>query len=95
MHPYVIDSSLVYNITGKRNQRSALKLLSEIFLGERIQTGGSRGHDPTEDALATLKLIQCKLKNGEVQNDADLVMLDVPTLNYSSRSSFCFFFLLG
>lgn len=68
MHPYVIDSSLVYNLTGRSTKRSSLKMLSEVFLDERIQTGGDEGHDPTEDASAALKLIQLKLKNGEVWN---------------------------
>ncbi|KAG0728260.1 putative exonuclease C637.09 [Chionoecetes opilio] len=65
MHPYIIDSSLAYNLTGRRNFRSSLKLLCEIFLDERIQIAGVGGHDPTEDAISTLKLIQLKLKKDE------------------------------
>lgn len=65
MHPYVIDSALSYNLSGVRNKRSSLKHLSEIFLCEKIQTAGEGGHNPTEDAIASLKLIQWKLKNGE------------------------------
>lgn len=68
MHPYVIDSSLAYNLSGKRTKRSSLKALSEIFLGELIQNSEERGHDPTEDAIASLKLIQFKLKNGASEN---------------------------
>ncbi|XP_045581652.1 uncharacterized protein Rexo5 isoform X1 [Procambarus clarkii] len=62
MHPYVIDSSLVYNLSHIRKKRSSLKLLTKLFLGKDIQ-GSKHGHDPTEDAGASLKLVQLKLKN--------------------------------
>ncbi|XP_071537927.1 uncharacterized protein Rexo5 isoform X1 [Panulirus ornatus] len=62
MHPYVIDSSLVFNLTHVRRIRSSLKHLAKMFLGEDIQNGQD-GHDPTEDAGASLKLIQLKLRN--------------------------------
>ncbi|XP_050725758.1 uncharacterized protein LOC127003312 isoform X1 [Eriocheir sinensis] len=72
MHPYVIDSSLAYNLTGRRTKRSSLKNLTEIFLNERIQIRGEGGHDPTEDAIATLKLIQWKLRNDEAYGNVML-----------------------
>ncbi|KAK8750109.1 hypothetical protein OTU49_015239 [Cherax quadricarinatus] len=85
MHPYVIDSSLVYNLSNVRNQRSSLKLLAKLFLGEDIQNNEC-GHDPIEDASASLKLIQLKLKNdikfgdvildGDIPNSDDEVSLD-------------------
>ncbi|KAK8386113.1 hypothetical protein O3P69_010679 [Scylla paramamosain] len=65
MHPYVIDSSLAYNLTGLRRKHTSLRLLSKKFLGMDIQTRGTGGHDPTEDAIASLMLIQLKLKQDE------------------------------
>lgn len=64
IHPYVIDSSLVYNLSHKRKARSSLKLLTKTFLGVDIQNHGPKGHDPTEDAAHSLKLIQLKLNHG-------------------------------
>lgn len=63
IHPYVIDSSLSYNLRYNRLQRSSLKNLVREFLGEKIQES-TAGHDPTEDAAASLKLIQLKLQHG-------------------------------
>lgn len=83
MHPYVIDSSVAYNLTGNRYFRSSLKRLSEIFLNERIQTAGEGGHDPTEDAIASLKLIQWKLKNGKFEKDFNVSILDFHTMHYT------------
>lgn len=65
IHPYVIDSSLVYNLSYKRQARSKLKLLAKLFLGEDIQTSDELGHNPTEDAAASLKLIMLKLQQGK------------------------------
>lgn len=65
IHPFVIDSSLSYNMRYNRLQRSSLKILVREFLGEVIQDGAD-GHDPTEDAAASLKLIQLKLQHGKL-----------------------------
>jgi len=60
MHPYIIDTSVIYNITGIRTKKTSLRNLSKLFLDEVIQDG-KEGHDPTEDASAALKLVQHKL----------------------------------
>lgn len=65
MHPYVIDSALAYNLTGQYHLSTSLRVLSKTFLSWDIQTKGEGGHDPTEDALASLKLIQMKLSQDE------------------------------
>ena len=54
MHPYVIDTSVIYNITGIPGRKTKLKILSKIYLREIIQDKGSEGHDPKEDAIAAM-----------------------------------------
>ena len=51
-HPYVIDTSVIYNISGNPGRKTSLKNLSHMFLGESIQDGN--GHDPEEDAKAAM-----------------------------------------
>lgn len=60
MHPYIIDTSLIYNFTGERTRKPKLKTLAREFLKQDIQTG-KNGHSPVEDSLASLKLVQLKL----------------------------------
>ncbi|XP_050664370.1 RNA exonuclease 5 [Leptidea sinapis] len=60
MHPYVIDTSCIYNFSGDRGRKTKLKILAKEFLNEDIQTGKS-GHCSAEDALTALKLVQLKL----------------------------------
>jgi len=57
MHPYVIDTSVIFCITGERRRKSKLSVLSSMFLGEKIQhdrKGSHLGHDPKEDAEAAM-----------------------------------------
>lgn len=60
MHPYCIDTSVIFNVTGDRYRKSKLRYLSEHFLKESIQTG-NQGHCSVEDSSASLKLVQLKL----------------------------------
>lgn len=55
-HPYVIDTSVIYCVTGSRKRKSKLAHLSYLFLGESIQMdeGLGKGHNPEEDALAAM-----------------------------------------
>ncbi|KAH8314882.1 hypothetical protein KR074_007288 [Drosophila pseudoananassae] len=62
MHPYVIDTSVCFNISGIRRRKSKLKHLAQTFLKETIQENED-GHDSIEDSLATLKLVKMKLAN--------------------------------
>ncbi|XP_040573775.1 RNA exonuclease 5 [Lepeophtheirus salmonis] len=64
MHPYVIDTSQIYNLTGNRQRRSKLALLTKLFLNKEIQNAGASGHCPMEDAISTMELALLKLKNG-------------------------------
>ncbi|XP_055688168.1 RNA exonuclease 5 [Lutzomyia longipalpis] len=63
MHPYVIDTSVIYNLTGDRRFKSKLQVLAREFLGEMIQKK-PEGHDSVEDSVATLKLTKLKLSKG-------------------------------
>ncbi|XP_046746061.1 small RNA degrading nuclease 5 isoform X3 [Diprion similis] len=72
MHPYIIDTSVIYNITGDRYRKTKLQTLAREFLNERIQEGRG-GHCPSEDSKASLKLAQLKLANSLDFGDAVLV----------------------
>lgn len=69
MHPYIIDTSLVYNFTGERTRKPKLKALAKEFLNEDIQCS-KKGHCSVEDSLAALKLIQLKLSKSMEYGDA-------------------------
>ncbi|KAG6459472.1 RNA exonuclease 5 [Manduca sexta] len=69
MHPYIIDTSLVYNFTGERTRKPKLKTLAKEFLNEDIQSG-SGGHCSVEDSIASLKLVQLKLSKNLEFGDA-------------------------
>ncbi|CAH8600048.1 unnamed protein product [Schistosoma bovis] len=59
-HPYLIDTSVIYNLKGNRAAKTRLRFLSEHFLGRMIQTGKG-GHSSAEDAIATMDLVRLKL----------------------------------
>ena len=65
-HPYIIDTSVVYNLTGDRRRKSKLSVLAHLFLNKQIQTGENTklGHNPEEDALAAMNLVLLKLEKG-------------------------------
>ncbi|KFD72715.1 hypothetical protein M514_01841 [Trichuris suis] len=62
-HPYVMDTSLLYNLSGNKRTCASLKQLSKVFLNSSIQDS-SDGHCSVEDAVSTMKLVQLKLRNG-------------------------------
>jgi len=64
MHPYVIDTSVIFNITGERRRKTKLSTLANIFLNLDIQTAGKKGHSPEEDAKAAMSLVLKKLEGG-------------------------------
>lgn len=61
MHPYVIDTSVIFNISGDRNRKSKLQHLAKHFLDEEIQMDVTLGHSSIEDSTASLKLTKLKL----------------------------------
>lgn len=72
MHPYVIDTSVIFNISGERKSKSKLKTLAREFLGEVIQNN-ERGHDSIEDSAASMKLVQLKLSKSLEYGDMVLI----------------------
>ncbi|XP_023018743.2 RNA exonuclease 5 isoform X1 [Leptinotarsa decemlineata] len=69
MHPYIIDTSVIFNITGDRTRKTKLQVLAREFLQEKIQIS-SKGHCSTEDSLACMKLVQLRLKKHLYFGDA-------------------------
>lgn len=60
MHPYVIDTSVIFNISGERWRKPKLQTLALKYLGLEIQSD-AKGHDSAEDSISSLKLVQLKL----------------------------------
>ena len=87
IHPYVIDTSVSFSISGIRNRKSKLSALVDHFLREQIQQGHD-GHCPVEDAAACMKLIKLKLAKGYRFGDA-LTAEDesLPTPQYQLTAS--------
>ncbi|KAL3320081.1 hypothetical protein Ciccas_001240 [Cichlidogyrus casuarinus] len=59
-HPYIIDTSVIYNLTMCRRGKPKLKLLANYFVGKTIQ-GSQAGHSSNEDAKVTMDLVRLKL----------------------------------
>ncbi|KAK0167983.1 hypothetical protein PV327_001828 [Microctonus hyperodae] len=72
MHPYIIDTSVIFNITGDRYRKTKLQTLVREFLNERIQENKG-GHCSIEDSQASMKLVQLKLANSVEFGDAVLI----------------------
>ncbi|WAQ96452.1 YFE9-like protein [Mya arenaria] len=86
-HPYIIDTSVIYNLTGTR-QKTGLKKLADMFLGKNIQSG-SKGHSSVEDAIATMELVLLKLRNEMDFGDISIkgmMTKDFPENNNSESS---------
>uniref|UniRef100_A0A8C3VZN9 RNA exonuclease 5 n=1 Tax=Catagonus wagneri TaxID=51154 RepID=A0A8C3VZN9_9CETA len=62
IHPYVIDTSLLY--VREQGRRFKLKFLAKTILGKDIQCPDRLGHDAVEDARTTLELARYFLKYG-------------------------------
>ncbi|OZJ03529.1 hypothetical protein BZG36_03415 [Bifiguratus adelaidae] len=62
VHPYIIDTSILYHHTRGPPYKPSLKWLAEKWLKRTIQNNALAGHDSAEDALASLDLLKLKLK---------------------------------
>lgn len=71
IHPYIIDTAVIYNLTGFRKWKSKLSLLTETFLKRPIQQS-IYGHNPIEDSIAAMELVLLKLQEGRTFGDAIL-----------------------
>ncbi|XP_074648142.1 RNA exonuclease 5-like [Tubulanus polymorphus] len=81
-HPYIIDTSTIYNRTGQRTRKTGLARLTRIFFGTEIQAQSS-GHNPIEDASSALNLVLLKLSKGFEFGD---VILESQNLSHSKAS---------
>ncbi|KAI9869110.1 MAG: hypothetical protein M1813_002934 [Trichoglossum hirsutum] len=64
-HPFIIDTSIIYQHPRGPPLKSSLKFLAQKYLGREIQKGhGSKGHDSIEDAKACLDLVKQKCEKG-------------------------------
>ncbi|KAI5717746.1 hypothetical protein M8J77_010594 [Diaphorina citri] len=84
MHPYVIDTSVIFNTTGIRTHKPKLKMLTSHFLGLDIQNQDG-GHCSKEDAIAALRLV--KLKLSKDPQFGDTVALQKCIRNINSKLS--------
>ncbi|XP_054286618.1 uncharacterized protein LOC129002667 [Macrosteles quadrilineatus] len=85
MHPYIIDTSVIFNLTGNRRYKSKLAKLTQEFLNEAIQQRGALGHDSVEDSIAALKLVQHKLTKSIEYGDA--VLSGLPEYNATTKTT--------
>ncbi|XP_073504075.1 RNA exonuclease 5 isoform X2 [Phyllobates terribilis] len=74
IHPNVIDTSLLF--APYPGRRFKLKFLAQVILKREIQCGDAGGHNPSEDATATLNLAQYFIQNGP-EKVADINLEDI------------------
>jgi hypothetical protein len=79
-HPSIIDTMILFPHPRGLPFRHGLKMLAKKYLERDVQTGGDRGHDSLEDAIATGDLVRvrvarewgmlqssgCKFENGKL-----------------------------
>ncbi|KAL9101361.1 MAG: hypothetical protein Q9187_009254, partial [Circinaria calcarea] len=64
-HPFIIDTSIIYQHPRGPPLKSSLKWLAQKYLNREIQKGhGTMGHDSVEDARACLDLVRMKCEKG-------------------------------
>ncbi|XP_001870835.2 RNA exonuclease 5 [Culex quinquefasciatus] len=68
MHPYVIDTSILFNVTGTAGTKTKLKVLAKKFLQQDIQSSAG-GHNSIEDCSASLALVKLKLSKNIYYGD--------------------------
>ena len=61
IHPFIIDTVLLYTHPKGLPIRFGLRMLAGKHLSRAIQQGGEQGHDSKEDALATGDLVKVKV----------------------------------
>lgn len=64
-HPFVVDTSILYQHPRGPPLKSSLKWLAQKYLYREIQKGhGTLGHDSVEDSRACLDLVKMKCEKG-------------------------------
>lgn len=93
IHPYIVDTTILYPHPGGSHLRSSLKWLSQKYLTRAIQ-GGTDGHDSIEDARAALDLVKLKCQKGPLWGTSEAtqesIFKRISRSNHpsSSKSSF-------
>ncbi|KAK6533032.1 hypothetical protein TWF281_007194 [Arthrobotrys megalospora] len=64
-HPWIVDTSVIYDHPRGKPMKPGLKWLSHKYLKKEIQTATTTGHDSIEDARACLDLLKLKLEKGK------------------------------
>ncbi|KAF5381153.1 hypothetical protein D9757_009449 [Collybiopsis confluens] len=64
-HPFCIDTALLYSHPRGRPLKPGLAWLTKKWCGKEIQNRGEGGHDPEEDARATIELLWRKVEGGK------------------------------
>ena len=71
-HPFIIDTSILYQHPRGPPLKSSLKWLAQKYLGREIQKGhGTLGHDSVEDSRACLDLVKLKCEKGPKWGNRD------------------------
>ncbi|KAG1703653.1 RNA exonuclease 1 [Nymphon striatum] len=86
IHPYVIDTSVIYNTHGIEHMKPSLKSIAEIFLKEIIQNSAD-GHDPIEDSLSVMKLVKLKLQESFEFGNQCLIMYNAAASKSQSNTN--------
>ncbi|KAJ4490944.1 ribonuclease H [Lentinula aciculospora] len=63
-HSFCVDTALIYSHPRGRPFKPGLAWLTKKWCGREIQARGEGGHDPEEDARATMELVRKKVENG-------------------------------
>ena len=63
-HPRCIDTALIFHRPRGRPLKLGLAWLARKWLSRTIHDCGPGGHDPEEDAWASVDLLKAKVKNG-------------------------------
>lgn len=92
-HPYIIDTSIIYHHKNGPPYKPSLRDLTTRYLKRTIQVrdedkkpGEVKGHDPMEDAVASLELLERKLLYGINYGLAGLSQVET-VLDFLKRSN--------
>lgn len=104
MHPYIVDTSLIFDHPKGRPYKASLKWLAMKYLKREIQKGQhinhitkklEPGHDSIEDAIACVDLVKMKLERGlgfgsaEIRTESIFSRLERGYLSQGTRHKLC------
>lgn len=93
-HPWVIDTSVIYQHPRGLPMKPSLKWLASKWLGREIQSNGlpNGGHDSEEDARTAVQLLKKKMEKGrgfgEFTSDNESIFERMARGNQPKRSAF-------